>query len=357
VIDPTHSSTIYAGAGGVTGTINGILRPPGLFRSLDGGETWAPFDRGLEGRSVHSLAIDRSGRRLFAGASGGLFHYEIVAGPLDLSIGPDGSATLLVDTDSGEALLTSLDRLGSVSRNGPYGPYVGWTAQATASGADGLTRVLWNNDDGSAALWLLAAGRNQASYRLDPMPGWTAVDVAAGAAGSTDILRIRGDGALAIFRVDNSGQVAAGPTYGPYPGWAATAIADGHDGLTRVLWNNVNGLAAISLVQSGRILASTRYGPAAGWTAADITVGGDGQTRLIWTHADGRLGLWRVDEAGNPTAFSPIYNAPAGFTAARVSAGADGLTRVLWTSKEGASKVWLMSADNIFLQSFDVGPD
>lgn len=346
MIDPTVSSTLYAAAGG------------GLFRSLDGGETWAPFDRGLEGQSVHSLAIDRSGRRLFAGASGGgLFHYEIAAGPFDLSIGPDGSATLLADTGAGAALLPSLDRLGTVSRNGPYGPYEGWTAQAMAAGADGLTRLLWNNEDGSAALWLLAAGRNQASYRLDPMPGWTAIDVAAGVAGSTDILRIREDGALAIFRVDNSGQVAAGPTYGPYEGWSATAIAGGPDGLTRVLWNNVDGSAAISLMQSGNLLATNRYSPAAGWTAADIAVGADGQARLIWTHADGRTALWRVDEAGNPTAFGPIYDPPAGFTATRVSAGADGLTRVLWTSKEGSSKVWLMSADNVLLQSFDIGPN
>ncbi len=99
---------------------------------------------------------------------------------IDLSVGADGKARVLrFDPATGLMALDSVDEAGSSLRTGPFGPYPGWTARRTASGSDGLTRVLWTNDDGSASLWLLGRESNQGAYRLGPVAGFTAVDVAA----------------------------------------------------------------------------------------------------------------------------------------------------------------------------------
>jgi hypothetical protein len=77
-IDPTNPQTIYAGAGP---PLIGFSSPDGgVFRSEDGGETWAPFGFGLPPRGVDRLVIEPSGLRLHASTSEGVFDYEIVPG-------------------------------------------------------------------------------------------------------------------------------------------------------------------------------------------------------------------------------------------------------------------------------------
>lgn len=65
VIDPSDSSTLYAGAAPYVATGTG-----GVFRSADGGQTWTPVGSGLSDASVTSLVIDSEGN-LHAGISGG----------------------------------------------------------------------------------------------------------------------------------------------------------------------------------------------------------------------------------------------------------------------------------------------
>lgn len=343
-IDPRNPRTLYASR-----------YSRGVFRSVDGGASWNPFNFGLTELDIVTLAIDPTGKKLHvASRTGGVFDYQISTGALDLSLGLDDAARVLFAATDGRLFVRGVDSAGNVSSAGPYGPYDGWNSKAVAEGSDGLTRVLWTSDDGSAALWLLGPQGNQASYRLGPAAGWTAVDVAASGAGTTDLLWSNFDGRIALWRIDNAGGVSPGPISGPYPGWTAVAAADGKDGLARVLWNRTDGLAGLSLHGTKGLLASYQFGPVAGWTANDIAVGADGQTRILWTHQDGRMALWRVDDAGNPTALGPIYSPPPGLTASRISAGADGRTRVLWSGTEDAV-LWVMSADNVFVESIDLG--
>ena len=346
-IDLVKTSTLYAGTS------------QGAFRSTDGGATWRPFNQGLSANSVRSLAVDSAGRLLYAGtSSGGVFGFEFPSGPLDLTVATNGM-TRLLSTDANDERLTleSVDAAGAVSREGPYGPYDRWTASRLAAGSDGLTRILWNNEDGSAALWLYGSKGNQASYHLEPLPGQRALDVTSLNAGQSHILWSGDDGRITFTTVDSAGNVSTTPTFGPYRDWQAVAAADGPDGFTRVLWNKADGSVALSFFGQGGLLSSYRYAGASGWSTADITVGTDGQSRILWSQDDGRIALWSVDNAGNPTAKGPVYAPPEGFTATHAAAGADGLTRVLWTDSNGEALVWLMSADNVFQESIEVTPD
>ena len=64
---------------GSTGTIYAALLHGGVWRSLDGGRSWRLFDSGLTDLSVRSLAIDATGRSLYAGTRAGVFHRDLPA--------------------------------------------------------------------------------------------------------------------------------------------------------------------------------------------------------------------------------------------------------------------------------------
>ncbi|HEX7253968.1 MAG TPA: sialidase family protein [Thermoanaerobaculia bacterium] len=355
VIDPQNPGTIYAAAQG----------GGGFIRSTDGGASWQDFNTGLNPPPlwITALAIDQTGTRLYAGTDyGEVFSYRIssdasdLSSALDLSVGTDNKTRTLF-VDSGHlAVVRSFDNSGNSSASGPHGPYSGWSARAVADGPDGLTRLLWNNPDGSAALWLLGPTGNQASYRYDPTAGWTAADVSVGRDGATHLLWTNVDGRTKLTTVAVSGAVVGETTYGPYNGWIARSISDGADGLTRILWTNNDGRAGLSLVApetETEIAATYRFVPEPGWTARDVAVSADNQARVLFANAVGQMALWSVDNSGTVTNSGKVFAPPRpGQAAVRVSAGADGLTRVLWTGPDGTGYVGMMDGENVLVHSF-----
>ena len=59
-IDPAHPATLYA-----------ATRWRGVFRSMDSGKSWHPFNTGLSNHDVTALALDATGQVLYAGTAGG----------------------------------------------------------------------------------------------------------------------------------------------------------------------------------------------------------------------------------------------------------------------------------------------
>jgi len=82
--DPTNIDTVYATYAGFGGTH--------IWRSLDHGETWSPFDEGIPDLPVHSLVVDPTTRgRMFVSTDLGIFvsldsgaHWIAEGGPLSV---------------------------------------------------------------------------------------------------------------------------------------------------------------------------------------------------------------------------------------------------------------------------------
>ena len=289
-----------------------------------------------------------SGPDGFAPASlDGEFDRQVFSGPLDLSVGTDNQLRVLFAGFDNRAAVTSIHGTGDFTCGQPLGPYNGWIAEALADGVDGLTRILWNHVDGSAALWFLGPAGNLASYRFGPEADEKAVDVSVGFDDTTHLLRTSTDGRAELLSVSYSGSVIRNVTLGPYSGWVARSIADGTDGLTRLLWSHADGRIGLSLVAAGRLYTTYRFTPPAGWTAQDITVARDNRARILLVQADGRAAIWSLDNSGVVSNTERVY-APdvAGETPAGIVAGIDGVTRLLWTKPDGTGTVWLLDLDN-----------
>ena len=74
LVDPVSSGILYAGTFSTltTGTLAGF----GVYRSVDAGATWAPFNGGMEGLAVTALATDPSGLTIYAGTPVGVYRAQ-----------------------------------------------------------------------------------------------------------------------------------------------------------------------------------------------------------------------------------------------------------------------------------------
>ena len=163
VLHPTDPSIVYAGTLG-----------QGVQVSRDGGAHWSAFNEGGPNRFVLSLAIEATGRRLYAGTRSGVYGYdfdeESAATPVDLAVAPTGNTDFVAATASGHIVLGSVDSAGKTARQQAYGPYPGWSPIAFSGGLDGLTRVLWKNEDGRSDVWLAGPDESRARSSLRPRP-------------------------------------------------------------------------------------------------------------------------------------------------------------------------------------------
>ncbi|HEY6930691.1 MAG TPA: hypothetical protein VJA66_13515, partial [Thermoanaerobaculia bacterium] len=211
----------------------------------------------------------------------------------DISVAADGSTRFFsFDPSAGRVALGDVDQTRSAAIGATYGPYGGWTPRASAEGRDGLTRILWTHEDGSAAIWRTMPSGLFASDRYAGIPGMTAIDVAART--ETHVLWSGADGAAALQTIDASGKIASQLSLAAYPGWKPLAIADGPDGLTRLLWSNADGRVGLSLISSEEVIATGRYRPVSGWVPLDVSTGEDGSTFILASLQSDEASLWAL---------------------------------------------------------------
>ena len=329
VMDPRDPTRLYAAT------------DSGIYRTRDSGASWLPFGQQLDRAQIGELSFDATGNLLRAGTQFGTFEIEVGAAALDVAAGVGKSHVLSWDSDS--LTVQTLEDSGGSSSAPPEGPSGSWLATAVADGADGLSRVLWVNGDGRAALDIVGTAGSEAVFRFAGQPNWSAADVSVGADGKAHVLWTSMAGAMFLASVDSSGGVTLGPSYGPYKSWTALALADAPDGSTWVLWRATDGRASVSVHRDLVMGEIFRFDSSPDWAAEDITVAADGRPRLLRVGADNNAQVSTIDALGHLTAAKT--HSP-GWRPRRIAAGPDGLTRLLFSDAAGTANVWLLNPDN-----------
>ena len=225
-----------------------------------------------------------------------------VAGAADFN--GDGKADILWQNDNGQAAIWTMDGMNPTA-GGAVGPNPGpsWHVKDAADfNGDGKADILWQNDSGQAAIWAMDGMNLTGGTTVGPNPGpsWHVKDAADfNGDGKADILWQNDSGQAAIWTMDGM-NLTGGGTVGPNPGpsWHVKDAADFNgDGKADILWQNDSGQAAIWTMDGMNLTGGTTVGPNPGpsWHVEDAAdFNGDGKADILWQNDSGRLrsGPW-----------------------------------------------------------------
>ena len=269
--------------------------------------------------------------------------------PVGIAVGGDNLTRLVWNNADGSIALWKIAADGSVATQNSYGPYPGWSAVAVGMGPDSFARVLCTHpSDGLMALWRVdPATAALASTSYGPYSGYSARVVAVGGDNAPRLLWNRTDNLLSLWKVAPDASYTFG-NYGPFAGYMASLIAAGPNSIPRTLWNKSDG--SISLWYSTSDLANyahTEYGPFAGYAAVALAVDSGNTPRIVWNYpSGGTISLWKVATDGTYTYQN--FTDPAGYSPVALAAGTSGDVRLLWSNGQGSAQVWTIQQSGAY---------
>ena len=207
-----------------------------------------------------------------------------------VSVGPDNVMHLLWTNPDHKAAFWSVTPGGSASVLAGYGPFFDgsspWDAAGVSTGPDNVSHLLWDNADGTAAFWNVSDldGSVMVKGGYGPFTDgsasnlWGAIGLSTGPDNVSHLLWSNPDGKAAFWNVSNAdGSASVLASYGPYTDgtpsqtWSVTGLTTGPDGVPRLLWNNVDGKAALwTLGASASIGSVFGYGPYTDGSASNL---------------------------------------------------------------------------------------
>ena len=172
--------------------------------------------------------------------------------------------------------------------------------------ANGLSDILWQNDNGAPALWLmngLTVVSNSPAGPFNPGPSWHVKDSGDfNGDGHADILWQSDDGMPAIWLMNGSNALSNGAagSFNPGPDWQIKASGDFNgDGKSDILWQGSDGTPAIWLMDGLTVLSNSPAGsfnPGPSWQIKDTgDFNGDGKSDILWQNDDGTAAIWLMN--------------------------------------------------------------
>ena len=305
---------------------------------------------------------------------------------------PTSTTHLLWNNTDARMMFWNVDGGGNVTNVVGYGPYNDdgkgiWHANALATGADGNSRVVWNDDDSRVMLWNLNPQggvlgiTGYGPYNDDGKGLWHATAVSVGPQNQTHLLWNDDDGRVMLWCLDEQGNLLGYAGYGPYTDgapqntWRAVSVSTGPDGTPHVLWDNADHRAALWNVASDFSFTVAGYGPytddsqpnPAGnlWDGTAVSVGPDGLQHVLWSNTDRRAMLWSVDGGFNPTVlggYGPYTDDsqpnPANnlWYARGLATGPDDVSHLLWSNTDRRAMLWNVDGAGDPKAVFGYGP-
>jgi hypothetical protein len=281
------------------------------------------------------------------------FSDRMVGLPTPNDFNGDGRSDILWQNDNGTPAVWLMSGTVVQSR-GPIltNPGAAWHAK-TAGDFNGDSRadIFWQNDDGTPAVWLMD-GVNVVTHGPalgNPGPSWHAKEAADfNGDGKADILWQNDNGMPAVWLMNGTVDVARGaPVANPGPTWHVKAAADFNgDGKADILWQHDNGAPAVWLMDGLTDIArgAPLSSPGRNWQVKDAgDFNSDGKADILWQKDDGTPAIWLMDGLTDISRGAPLSNpGPAWHIRDAADRSGDGKADILWQNDSGALAVWLM---------------
>jgi hypothetical protein len=264
-----------------------------------------------------------------------------------------GSGIRVVGVDGIDSL-SNIEKLAFDDQTITWAPSSAAVAVSHDFNGDGFGDFLWQNADGTPAVWLLNGSTvvSGANVGFNPGAAWHVKDSGDfNGDGKADILWQNDDGTPSIWYMDGLNLVSGASFFNPGPAWHVTATADFNgDGKADILWQNDDGTPAVWLMD-GRTLVSgaSLFNPGKDWHAIGAgDFNGDSKADILWQHSNGTAAVWLMNGqsimSGDNVGFNPG-------TAWQVQAAGDfngdGKSDILWQNTNGAASIWIMNGTSL----------
>jgi len=294
----------------------------------------------------------------------GIEYLQFGTGPLQSPDAPLGASmsfarnSIVWQHDNGTAAVWRMNGLTPLSLGDiPLNPGGSWFAAANDDFyGDGLVNILWRNVDGSVAIWKLwdqtIVGGD--TIPLNPGASWRVAATAdMNADRRADILWQHTDGSIAIWYMNGTSIIGGGVVgLNPGPAWHARGVGNFFgDGQTGVLWQHDDGSVAIWRLSGSAITAGHVLGinPGPAWRvkgAADFNR--DGRDDILWQHDSGAVAVWTMDGATITGGGSAGQNpGPAWHVRGTGDFSRTGRADILWQHDNGNVVIWEMSGSTV----------
>ena len=231
-----------------------------------------------------------------------------------------------------------------------YNPGPSWLIRASGDfNGDGLSDILWQNSDGSVAVWDMngATSLGGGVVAMNPGPSWHVVATADfNDDGHSDILWQNDNGQLAIWEMNGAAIIGGGlVANNPGASWRAVGTGDFYgNGGTDVLWQNTSGSLVIWQMNGTSVVGGGAIGvdPGPSWHVRGIAdMNGDGKSDILFQNDNGAVAVWDMSGAtiagGGIVAIDP---GPSWHLRGTGDFGGDGKAELLWQNDDGRLALW-----------------
>jgi hypothetical protein len=226
---------------------------------------------------------------------------------------------------------------------------------------DGSADILWQNDGGQPQIWFMGTGfpggplivRNTALAGSNPGSSWHVMDSGDfNGDGRSDILWQNDIGQAAVWLLNGSKLVdSAAIANNPGPTWhiRGTGDFDG-DAKSDILWQNDSGQTAIWYMNGTTVTGGVQViggSPGAGYQVKGVgDFDGDNKADILWQNNSGMATLWLMNGVG-PTNTAGWYVGPGWAIKGTADMNGNARSDILWQSNSGQAVVWMMDGTTV----------
>ena len=213
---------------------------------------------------------------------------------------------------------------------------------------DGKSDILWRNDSGAVAIWLMNGLTVQSAAVIATVSNdWHITDTGDfNGDGKSDILWRNDSGAVAIWLMNGLTVQSAAVIATVSNDWHITDTGDFNgDGKSDILWRNDSGAFAIWLmngftVQSAAVIATVSND----WHITDTgDFNGDGKSDILWRNDSGAFAIWLMNGFTVQSAAVIATVSNDWHITDTGDFNGDGKSDILWRNDSGAVAIWLMN--------------
>ena len=281
--------------------------------------------------------------------------WDTVAGnvrPAAYDFNGDGKSDILWQNENGQAAVRVMDDSGAMTNVALGGnPGSSWHVIGAADfNGDGKPDILWQNVNGQPGFWTMD-GTTQTGVAVggNPGPSWHIIGTGDFNGDSKpDILWQNDSGQAGIWTMNGTTETSgAAVGSNPGPAWHIMGAGDFNgDGKADILWQNNDGSAGIWLMNgtSPGMCANVGANPGPAWHVKGVgDFNSDGKADILWQNNDGSAGIWLMNGLSPIMASNVGSNpGPSWHVEGAGDYNGDGKSDILWQNDDGQAAVWLM---------------